>query len=287
MLELLTISAFVGYIIYLRYYADQRTAAQKEAERLREGIDLYDAGQFAAALKYFNAALQAKPSSAVAYLYRARIYRGLGDPQAALTDLNRGKSYDDTVADLHLETGQIHYEQGDYVAAFQDFDKAVFHDHGDTSEPFRWRGLTRQHLHQPVEAEQDLAKAAQVQARATAQPSPTPPESTAFVNRNFLLNAGLTVLTAAVLLLLIKRSDVIHWPYLWASGSAVGIGYREPRKGWALAIFQALFILVGYYVVVGPNPVSTHREVEAFSLFGSVALTFIGSLVGSVLKKAQ
>lgn len=45
MLELLAALSFIGYLVYLRYYADQRTDAQKEADRLREGIELYERGQ--------------------------------------------------------------------------------------------------------------------------------------------------------------------------------------------------------------------------------------------------
>ena len=287
MLEFILVSSFVGYLVYLRYYADQRTNAQKEAEQLREGITLYETGQFAKSLTYFNNAISTRPGSAVAYLYRARIYRDLGDQQAAMADLNQGKSYDDSIADLHLESGQIHYQNQDYQTAFQDFDKAIFHTHGDMAEPYRWRGLVRQQLRQTEQAGQDIAKADQIEKLAKDRPLTAPIEQNGFFDRRFFLNAGLTVLASLILLYLVKISPVIHWPYLWAASSAVGIGFLEPRKGWALAIVQVLTILVGYYVVVGPDPLSTHREVELFSLYGSTGLTFAGSLIGSVLRKAQ
>lgn len=285
MLELTAISVFIGYIIYLRYYADQRSKAELEAERLKEGIVLYQTDQYAKALAYFNDVLLTKPSSAVAYLYRARIYRALGDSQAALADLSLGKSYDDTVADLHLESGQIRYQAQAYSTAFQDFDKAIFHSHGDSAEPYRWRGLTRQHLRQSAEAEQDLARANQLDQR----PAPTrdqPAVAAGFFTRQLLLHAGLTILSSLLLVYIVKKSPVIHWPYLWAAASAVGLGFLEPRKGWVLALLQAFLLVVVYYVAVGPSPLSTHREVETFSLFGSVGLTFVGSLIGSVLQKA-
>jgi tetratricopeptide (TPR) repeat protein len=287
MLELTLLSAFIGYLIYLRYYADQRTNAQKEAEQLREGITLYQTGQLAKSLTYFNDVISKRPTSAVAYLYRARIYRDLGDPQAALADLNKAKSYDDTIAELHLEIGQIHYQEKDYPTAFQDFDKAIFHTHGDTAEPYHWRGLTRQQLHQTDQAQQDLAKAAQIEQSIKDKPLVSAPTEYRFFDRRLLLNAGLTVLASFVLLYIIKKSPVIHWPYLWAASSAVGIGFLEPRKGWILAMLQSLTIVLAYYTVVGPDPLSTHREVETFSLYGSVGLTFAGSLIGSVLRKAQ
>ncbi|RYF64274.1 MAG: hypothetical protein EOO39_26980 [Cytophagaceae bacterium] len=287
MLEFILVSGFVGYLVYLRYYADQRTNAQKEAEQLREGIALYETGQFAKSLTYFNNAVSTRPTSAVAYLYRARIYRELGDQQAAMADLNRGKSYDDSITELHLESGQIHYQSQNYPTAFQDFDKAIFHSHGDAAEPYHWRGLVRQQLRQTEQAEQDIAKASQLEQLVKDRQSAAPVEQNGFFDRRFFLNAGLTVLASLILLYLVKLSSVIHWPYLWAASSAVGIGFLEPRKGWAVAILQVLSILIGYYVVVGPDPLSTHREVEVFCLYGSVGLTFAGSLISSVLRKAQ
>ncbi|MFD2574362.1 tetratricopeptide repeat protein [Spirosoma soli] len=287
MLELTTLTLFIGYIIYLRYYADQRTNAQKEAERLKEGIHLYTNGQFGEALSYFNQAIAAEPKASVAYLYRARIYRALGDSSAAIIDIDRGKSYDDTVADLHLESGQIHYERGDYQAAFLDFDKAVFHAHGDEAEPYHWRGLARQRLHQDEASRQDLERADALMHKAQITVPTVQPTQQAFFDRAFLLHMGLIFLSSLLLLFIIKRSPVIHWPYLTAAISAVSIGFLEPRKGWALALQQAVTLWVGYTFATGAATLSSQREVEVFSLYGSIGLTFAGSLLGSVIKRAQ
>lgn len=286
MLELLIITAFVGYIVYLRYYADQRTAAQKEADRLREGIALYDAGQTSGALAYFNAALVAQPKSSVAYLYRAHIYRDLGDPAAALVDLERAKSYDDTIAELHLETGKIHYEQGDYDLAFKDFDKAVFHNAANRPEPYHWRGMAGQKLHRTDLSQHDLERAVTLE-KTLATPVASPAAPTGFFDRRFVLHMGLIVLTSALLLLIIKRSNVIHWPYLAAAVVGVMIGFLETRKGWALALQQALLLWLGYTFIAGPATGGHRQDLENFSLYGSIGLTFIGSLLGSVIKRAQ
>ena len=285
MIELLTIVLFAGYIIYLRQFADQRSTAEKQADQLREGIGLYQNDQFAAALAYFNLVLKTQPKLGVAYLYRARIYRTLGDTQAALTDLETGKSYDDTLAELHLEIGQIHYERGDYKRAFQDFDKAVFH--GATAEAYEWRGLTRQRTGQSDEAALDLTKANTLVTAAHTVLGASVPAQTGFLNRSLLTNAVFTLTNALLLLFIIKQSPVIHWPYLLAAFSAGAIGFAEPRKGWVLALLQASLIWVSYRYVVGPSKSSVDREVELFSLYGAMGLTFVGSLLGSILKRAQ
>ena len=285
MIELLAITPFVGCIIYLRKYADQRSTAEKQVDQLREGIVLYQNDQFAAALAYFNLVLKTQPKLGMAYLYRARIYRILGDTKAALADLEIGKSYDHTIAEFHLETGQIHYERGDYKRAFQDFDKAVFH--GATAEAYKWRGLTRQRIGQPDEAALDLAKANSVVTAAYAVPGTSLPTQAHFLDRSLLTNALFTLANALLLLFIIKQSPVIHWPYLLAAFSAGAIGFAEPRKGWVLALLQASLIWVGYSYVVGPSESSVNREVELFSLYGAMGLTFVGSLLGSILKRAQ
>ena len=285
MIELLTVATFAGYIIYLRYYADGRSDAQKQVDELREGILLFDNDQFAASLAYFNNALATRPKLAVAYLYRARIYRALSDTKAALAELDKGRSYDNTIADLHLETGQIQFERRNYQQAFLDFDKAIFY--GATAEAYYWRGRTRQHLDQPEEAARDLAKAeATVDAarEVLGQPRPT---ATRFLDRALLIHTIFTTVNALMLLLLIKRSSVIHWPYLLAAFSAGAIGFAEPRKGWLLASWQVTLLAIGYWLVVGPAQSGVARELEAFCLYGSIGLTFVGSFLGSILKRAQ
>ena len=107
------------------------------------------------------------------------------------------------------------------------------------------------------------------------------------MNRSLLINAAFTLANALLLLFIIKHSPVIHWPYLLAAFSAGAIGFAEPRKGWALALLQVGLIWVGYTYVAGPSESSVDREVELFSLYGAIGLTFVGSLLGSILKRAQ
>lgn len=286
MLELLAILSFVGYLIYLRNYADQRTEAEKQADQLREGINLYETGQYNEAINYFTQALSQQPNLGVAYLYRARAYRALGDTKTALTNLEMGKSYADTIADLHVETGRLHAGQGNYQTAFQDFDKAIFHAHGNSAEAFRGRGLARQHLNQPDEAQSDLNRATEL---ATRQPAPSTGASTAkqpFFDRHLLIHAGFVLINSLLLLSIIKRSSVIHWPYLLAAASAALIGFVEPRKGWLLAMLQSVVLWIGYTYFTEP-PTPARHDVEAFGLYGSIGLTFVGSFLGSILQRAQ
>ncbi|WP_229310811.1 hypothetical protein [Larkinella arboricola] len=85
---------------------------------------------------------------------------------------------------------------------------------------------------------------------------------------------------------MIKETDVVHWPYLLAAISAAAIGFAQPRKGWLLAILQAAILLIGYFFFASAPRNGGDRELELFSLYGSIGLTFVGSFVGGILKRA-
>ncbi|GAB3261739.1 hypothetical protein GCM10027347_26950 [Larkinella harenae] len=282
-MEILVTVAIISYIIYLRYYADLRTPSEKERDQLQEGIRLFDTHQIAEALTYFDLRIQAKPQSSVARLYRARCLRAQRKIPDALEDVKTGLGYDDTVVDLHLEMGQILFEQQAYEGAFTAFDKAVFHAQGKQSEPFRWRGLTLQQLNQPQQAQQDQERAQIIaQQPATTDASP---ETGAFFDRRLLVNAIFILINSAVLLFSIKATNAIHWPYLLAAISAAAIGFAQPRKGWLLALLQTFALLIGYYFLTERPAAGGDRELELFCLYGSIGLTFLGSFVGGILKR--
>lgn len=285
-MEILLTAAIISYIVYLRYYADFSTKAERERTQLQRGIDLYNINQLDAAQHYFSQQIQEYPKQSIAYLYRARCWRELGDPNAALADLRMGESYDDTVTDIHVEIGRILYDQRDYQAAFAEFDKAIFYSQGQEAMPYYWRGLTRQKLDQPIEAQTDLDKATTLEQTPYEAP-PGSPVPTTFFDRRLLTNVAFVLIHSIMLLFAIKQSPVIHWPYLMAAVSAAAIGFAEPRKGWFLAILQVASILVGYYVFTEIPTKGGKRELEAFNLYGSVGLTFVGSFIGSILKRAM
>ena len=285
-MEILITTAIISYIVYLRYYADLRTNADKELAQLQIGVKLYDAGQFESAYAYFDQTLRDHPQWSVAYLYRARCQLKLGDAEAALADLRTGESYDDTVVDIHVEIGRILFDHHAYEAAFAEFDKAVFHSQGREAMPYYWRGLTRQKLHQPQEAQHDLDRAIALESNSNG-PNAQTAASTAFFDKRLLINAAFVLLNSAVLLVVIKQTPVVHWPYLLAAASAAAIGFTESRKGWLLAILQAATLWLGYTFFTDAPLKGGKRELEAFCLYGAIGLTFVGSFIGSIVKRAM
>lgn len=286
-MELLITIAIFSYIIYLRYYADLRTKADKELDQLQIGIKLFESGQIDSAFQYFDQQIQQHPQWSIAYLYRARCHLKLGDREAAFADLITGDTYDNTVPDIHVEIGRILYDQADYPAAFTEFDKAVFHSQGHDAMPYYWRGLTRQKLNQPQEAQQDLDQAIALEEQAKNRPTNQIAAPTAFFDRRLLTNAAFVLLNSVLLLFVVKQSVVIHWPYLMATSSAAAIGFAEPRKGWSLAILQAATLYLGYTLFTDKPTNSGQIDLENFNLYGSMILTFLGSFIGGILKRAM
>ena len=278
--------AIISYIIYLRYYADLRTKSDRELDQLQIGVKLYNCGQFDSAFHYFDQAIQEHPQWSMAYLYRARCQVKLGDTEAALADLKTGESYDNTVTDIHTEIGRILYDQQDFDTAFAEFDKAVFHSQGRDSMAYYWRGRTRQKLNQPQEAQRDLDQAITLEEQSKNGIAPAS-TSNAFFDKRLLTNIAFVLVNSIVLLVIIKKSPVIHWPYILAASSAAAIGFAEPRKGWVLAIIQSVSLWIAFTFFTDHPANNELRGLEAFNLYGSIGLTFVGSFIGGILKRAM
>ena len=106
-----------------------------------------------------------------------------------------------------------------------------------------------------------------------------------FFNRRLLLNVLLTLIGCALLLYCIKVAIAAHLPFLAATILATGLGILEPHKGWFLAVVQAATIWIVYTFFLEHPTNNGDAELENFSLYGSMILTFIGSFIGGRLKR--
>lgn len=108
-----------------------------------------------------------------------------------------------------------------------------------------------------------------------------------FFNRRLLLNIALTLVGSALLLYCIKETTVVNLPYLLATVLAMALGFLEPRKGWFLAVIQAMTIWIVYTFFLDHPTNSSDIERANFSLYGSMILTFVGSFIGGLLKRVM
>ena len=284
-MELLMVLAVFGYIYYLRNYADLRTKSEKEEQYLKEGINLFQNDQIQEAFTYFDQRIQTNPRSAVAYLFRAKCYKALDNPKAAMQDLNTGLSYDESVFGLHLEKGKLHFGNEQYEMALPSLNKAVFNAGELDPESYYWRALTKQYLNQDQEAMSDFEKEAQIlKNRKNARVNVKVKKP--FLDRRLVANSLLVVCTSTILIIVVKDAESIHLPYLMAAFSAIAIGYTEPVRGWVLAILQCILMITGYLNFTEIPENGAKRELEVFSLCGSFVLIFAGSFLGSFFKRA-
>lgn len=100
------------------------------------------------------------------------------------------------------------------------------------------------------------------------------------------INLGLALLSSLLILVCIKITPSIHLPYFVTPALAAGLGFLEPRRGWLLAVVQATVIWLSYNLIVPTPDNYADSQVEAFGLYGSMILTFVGSFVGGLLKRA-
>lgn len=110
--------------------------------------------------------------------------------------------------------------------------------------------------------------------------------STSFFDRRLLTNLVLTLISSSIILVCIIITPTIHLPYLITPALAAGIGFLEPRKGWFLALTQAVVIWFGYLIFAPIPDGPADRDIENFGVYGSMILTFVGSFIGGLLKRA-
>lgn len=113
-----------------------------------------------------------------------------------------------------------------------------------------------------------------------------PSAKTVFFDKRFAINTALAVMTSALLVYVVKNAESIHLPYLVAVFAAISLGFVEPYKGWLLAIMQCILLFAGYFLFTARPDDHARQELENFSLYGSMILTFAASFLGGFLKRA-
>jgi tetratricopeptide (TPR) repeat protein len=285
-MEFLVVIAFFGYIYYLRNYADLRTPSEKEAAALSEGIKLYESGRTDEAFAYFDSRIKQKPKSSIAYLYRGLCHKALQNPDAALTDVQAGLSYDDQVFLLHLELGKLYLAQNQADNALAAFNRAVALSEETSTDVYHWRAKALTLLGRETEAQHDAAHEIELKEMLLTNPKASAASKAPFFDKRLAINMVMIILTSALLVYVIKNAESIHLPYLVAVFAAISIGFVEPHKGWLLAIMQCILLLAGYFLLTSRPDDRGRQELENFSLYGSMILTFAASFLGGFLKRA-
>ena len=286
MLEVLAVITVFGYIYYLRNYADLRSKSEKELTAFSEGIDLYKNGRFDEAYQYFESKISGNPKSAIAYLYRGLSQKSRNNRADSARDIQTAVSIDDDVYQSHLELGKMFFEDREYQTALANLDKAILKALETSPESYYWRGQVYLNLNRNDEAKADFDREKILIEKAQSSGNLLPKIHEPFVDKRLVASMGMAVFTSVLLVSVIKNAESIHLPYLVAVIFAVAIGFVEPRKGWFIAVLQGVLVLSGYFLFTEQPETSGRRELENFSLYGAIILTFAASFLGGFIKRA-
>ena len=286
MLELLAVITFFGYIYYLRNYADLRSKSEKEVEEFASGISLYKDGSIDPAFEYFDKIITLRPKSAVAYLYRGLTQKARNLDKEAFNDIQRAASMDDDLYLAHLELGKILLGKEDLQSALTSLNKAISKGHSAHPEPYFWRAQLYLKSDKPQLADQDFETEKQIIDALKNSKSGTLTMKGPFVDKRLTASLVMVLFTSALIIAVIKRADSIHFPLFVAVACAIAIGFVQPRKGWFLALVQGICVFVGYTLFTIKPINSRQLELEYFSLFGAVLMTFVASFIGAFMRRA-
>jgi len=159
---LLLTGSITLYIRYRIWRGDGVFQAERDRERLSEGIRLIDKKLYNEAFAYFDAILAKEPRCALALACRGRCHLIMGNWFHAIADCNRAGGFDHNQDTIYLDKGVALFRLGEIRDAFVQFDKAVWYFNVSArpnAEAYRWRGVTRLQLGQYTKAEKDFRRA--------------------------------------------------------------------------------------------------------------------------------
>ena len=108
-----------------------------------------------------------------------------------------------------------------------------------------------------------------------------------FLTPAFLRNLCIAAVSGLVISISGFKSESVHLPFLLNMLFSIGLGWLEPKKGWALALVQVATIFIGYYVFTNSNLLVAERpDVAEFATYLAAVPTLAGSFMGGFMKRA-
>lgn len=146
-MDALIVVPLILVLFFLHYYfTDHDTVIDKDRKRFAEGIALFESGNTTAAHAYFDQKVKENRKSALAYSYRGKCNLQDGNLYSALYDFTEALSFDNTLVEVHLDKGRVHFQLEEYKEAFLSFDKAVWFSRGSVADALHWRTEAHQKL---------------------------------------------------------------------------------------------------------------------------------------------
>jgi len=97
----------------------------QEGSHIKRGLRQFDRGEYDAAIRSFNKAIEINPKSANAYYFRGLVYIETNDLNKAISDNTNAIILNATFTNAYINRGAILYENGNYEDAIKDLDQAI------------------------------------------------------------------------------------------------------------------------------------------------------------------
>lgn len=108
-----------------------------------------------------------------------------------------------------------------------------------------------------------------------------------FFTNSLLRQLPLAILSGLVIAAIGFVSEGVHLPFLINILFSLGLGWIQPRKGWALALVQVLSVLGGYLILNSAQLLEAeHPDVARFAAYLAAMPTLTGSFLGAFMKRA-
>ena len=108
-----------------------------------------------------------------------------------------------------------------------------------------------------------------------------------FLTSVFLRNLCIAAISGLIISTSGFKSESVHLPFLLNMVFSVGLGWLEPKKGWALALVQVATIFISYYVFSDSKLLVAERpDVAEFATYLAAVPTLAGSFMGAFMKRA-
>jgi len=106
----------------------------------------------------------------------------------------------------------------------------------------------------------------------------------ALLIRNALITFGL----ALIVLICCYAGPSVHLPFLAVMLGGIGIGFLEPKRGWALSLWLILLVLMGgflmkNYLLMSVSQAQRTQFVAYLAFFPALTSGFLGSFIKRAL----
>ena len=158
-----------NFAFVLSAQADSTHHSALTMQAFNQGVQLFNAGQFQAALPYFDQAIDHDGEFAEAYFGRAACHHALQHQQAAFSDINQAIRLQSEYVEAYALRGVMLYEAENWDAALVDFDYVLQRKPSD-AQSLLGRGVISLKKDHPSAAERDFRQFLKLRPRDPMAP---------------------------------------------------------------------------------------------------------------------